>query len=335
MDDTVKKIKLASFFSGCGGLDLGFKLAGFETVFANDIWKGCHTTFEKNHGIIMNKKSITDILPSDIPEVSGFIGGPPCQSWSLIGEMRGIKDARGKLFWTYINLIDKKQPSFFLAENVPGILSTKHIGEFHKIIKQFENIGYNVSYKILNSKNYNVPQERKRVFIVGYNKEKMGNKVFEFPEPSDQLLSLRDAIGDLPPAKIANEKNHTVDQVFNQEYAHGGFSSLYMSRNQVRSWNEQSYTILASARHASQHPNAPKMTRINKNLFEFKRGYEHLYRRLSVRECARIQTFPDNFIFYYKCINDGYKMIGNAVPVNLASAVAKKILADIAGENND
>src|SRR3990167_7043982 len=134
-------MKIASFFSGAGGLDLGFTNAGFDIVFANDNWDGRGAPFEKNHNLKINKKSITDISPDEIPDVVGFIGGPPCQSWSLAGAMKGIKDSRGQLFWNYIDLIEKKQPLFFLAENVPGILSPQHKPEFMKIIKKFGDIG--------------------------------------------------------------------------------------------------------------------------------------------------------------------------------------------------
>ena len=115
-------MKIASFFSGAGGLDLGFNNAGFETVFANDNWEGCWETFEKNHSIEINKKSITEIKPEEVPDVVGFIGGPPCQSWSLAGAMRGINDSRGRLFYDYIKLIEAKQPLFFLRyePQLPG-----------------------------------------------------------------------------------------------------------------------------------------------------------------------------------------------------------------------
>jgi DNA (cytosine-5)-methyltransferase 1 len=109
----------------------------------------------------------------------------------------------------------------------------------------------------------------------------------------------------------------------------GGHSSIFMSRNRVRAWNEPSFTIQAGGRHAPIHPSAPKMTKVGKDVFEFKRGKEKKYRRLSVRECARIQTFPDTFKFIYKDLNDGYKMIGNAVPVNLAYHIGKVIINDI------
>jgi len=322
-------MKIASFFSGAGGLDLGFTNAGFKIIFANDNWEGCWETFEKNHSIPINKKSIIDITPNEIPKVIGFIGGPPCQSWSLAGKMEGIKDPRGQLFYNYVNLIKEKQPLFFLAENVAGILSPKHFPEFMKIVKAFEEIGYNVSYRLLDAKYYRVPQERKRVIIVGYHKS-IGKK-FEFPKVNLRLVTLKEAIGDLPEAKAASEKNKTNGKLSipNHEYMNGGFSTIYMSRNRVRNWDDQSFTIQAGGRHAPIHPQAPKMKFIEQNKREFVKGKEHLYRRLSVRECARIQTFPDDFIFYYDNISDGYKMIGNAVPVQFAEVIAKKIMEDL------
>lgn len=336
-------MKIASFFSGVGGLDLGFTNVGFKIVFANDNWKGCWETFEKNHGVKIDTRSIKEIKPEDIPDVVGFIGGPPCQSWSLAGKMRGIKDPRGKLFWNYVELIEKKKPLFFLAENVPGIISKAHIKEFKKLLSKFMEIGYNISYKLLNAKEYGVPQERKRVFVVGYRKD-LGIS-FKFPPPTyskdpkidlngkplKPLVTLREAIGDLPEAKPAREKNKANGKldIPNHEYMNGGFSTIYMSRNRVRGWDEQSFTIQANGRHAPCHPKAPKMLFVEKDKRIFVPGKEQLYRRLSVRECARIQTFPDNFVFYYTNIADGYKMVGNAVPVKLAEALARKIMQDL------
>jgi DNA (cytosine-5)-methyltransferase 1 len=322
-------MKIASFFSGAGGLDLGFTNAGFEMVFANDNWEGCWETFEKNHGIPINKKSITKISPDEVPDVVGFIGGPPCQSWSLAGAMRGIDDPRGKLFYDYVNLIKEKQPLFFLAENVAGILSPTHIKEFRKIIEAFREIGYEVTYKLMNAKDYGVPQERKRVIVVGYHRS-LGKK-FEFPSPEKKRITLKEAIGDMPPPLPAKEKNLTNQDlpIANHEYMNGGFSTIYMSRNRVRKWDEQSFTIQAGGRHAPIHPQAPKMKFIEQNKRIFLPGKEHLYRRLSIRECARIQTFPDDFIFHYNYVADGYKQIGNAVPVKLAEAIANKIMADL------
>lgn len=326
-------MKLASLFTGAGGLDLGFERAGFHVIWANEYDPTIWETFEYNFpNTILDRRSIVDVPASEIPDVDGIIGGPPCQSWSEAGAGRGIDDKRGKLFYDYIRLLKEKQPKFFLAENVSGILHPKHKEAFSNIIKEFENAGYEVSYRLLNANDYDVPEDRLRVIIVGYHK-KLGKR-FEFPRPQTQRPVLKDAIYDLRLAKPALEKNKTNGeelQVPNHEYMNGGFSSIYMSRNRVRSWEEPSFTIQAGGRHAPIHPQAPKMKFISQNERIFVPGKENLYRRLSVRECARIQTFPDDFIFKYRDIADGYKMIGNAVAVNFAYHLAKKIQQDLTG----
>lgn len=320
-------MKVASFFSGAGGLDLGFENAGFDFVFANDNWKGCWETYEKNHNLKINRKSIEDLSGDDIPEVIGFVGGPPCQSWSLAGAMKGIDDPRGQLLYHYVRLIEEKEPLFFLAENVPGMICKTHYDEFEKFMNSLKNIGYNINFKVLNANDYGVPQDRKRVFLVGLHNSL--NKEFLFPEPYTEKPTLKDTIYNLPeplPARSKNKANSiTKLKVPNHEYMTGNFSSMYMSRNRVRSWNEPSFTIQAGGRHAPCHPQANKMIKVDKDKHIFDPESPKVYRRLSVRECARIQTFPDDFIFYYKNISDGYKMIGNAVPVKLAEAIANQI----------
>jgi len=325
-------MKIVSLFTGAGGLDLGFKKAGFDIVWANEFDSTIWETFEKNFPETkLDKRSIVDVPALDVPFVDGIIGGPPCQSWSEAGAGRGINDKRGQLFFEYIRLLKDKQPAFFLAENVSGILSPKHKEAFENILKRFEDVGYNVSYKLLNANDYGTPQDRLRVIIVGYHKKKVGF-FFEFPDPLPQKSILKDAIFDLCLAKAAKPFNKTNGddlQISNHEYMTGGFSTIYMSRNRVRSWDEPSFTIQAGGRHAPIHPQAPKMKFIEQNKRIFVSGKENLYRRLSVRECARIQTFPDNFIFYYRDVADGYKMIGNAVPVQFAYNIAKKIFSDL------
>jgi DNA (cytosine-5)-methyltransferase 1 len=325
-------MKLASLFTGAGGLDLGFEKAGFHVVWANEYDSTIWETFEHNFPKTKSdRRSIVDVSSSDIPDnIDGIIGGPPCQSWSEAGAGRGIDDKRGQLFFEYIRLLKEKQPTFFLAENVAGILHPKHEKAFTNIIKSFEDAGYVISWKLLNANDYDVPEDRLRVIIIGYHKRL--KKKFEFPEPQKHKPVLKDAIYDLRLAKPAKEKNKTNGdslKIPNHEYMIGGFSTIYMSRNRVRSWNEPSFTIQAGGRHAPLHPQAPKMKFIEQNKRIFVPGKEKLYRRLSVRECARIQTFPDNFIFKYKDVANGYKMIGNAVPVNLAYHLAKKIYTDL------
>ncbi|ELW9028284.1 DNA cytosine methyltransferase [Yersinia enterocolitica] len=321
-------IKIASLFSGAGGLDLGFELAGFDISWSNEFDKTIWETHNKNFpNCILDKRSIVDVQSNDIPDISGFIGGPPCQSWSEAGSRKGIDDHRGKLFYEYIRLLNEKKPLFFLAENVSGILHKKHEDAFNKILEAFKSTGYNISFKLLNANNYNVPQDRLRVFIVGILKE-YKDIYFEFPNENEFKLNLRDSIFDIKDDAVpSDEKNKSNKNTIipNHEYMTGGFSSIFMSRNRVRSWDEPSFTIQAGGRHAPIHPSAPKMIKIETDKFEFIKNEEHLYRRMSIRECARVQTFPDSFIFKYNSVVDGYKMVGNAVPVNLAKALAEQI----------
>lgn len=316
-------IRLASLFSGIGGLDLGFKRAGFKIVFANDNWKGCKETYELNHGLMLNQKSIVDVDSSEIPHVDGFIGGPPCQSWSLAGAMRGIDDSRGKLLYEYLRLIDQKKPKFFLMENVPGMICKKHVNDFNEFVETLKEVGYNLTYEVLNASDYGVAQDRKRVFLVGIRSNI--HKQFIFPTKQPHKITLRECIGDLPEAIPTKNKANSINDLNfpNHEYMTGSFSSIYMSRNRVRKWDEQSFTIQAGGRHIPCHPQASVMIKVSKDKRIFDPNTPKPYRRLSVRECARIQSFPDSFNFIYDNINDGYKMIGNAVPVNLAYHLAR------------
>lgn len=324
-------MNIVSLFSGAGGLDLGFEKAGFKTIWANEFDPKIWDTFETNFpNTILDKRSIVDIDATEIPDADGIIGGPPCQSWSEAGAGRGINDSRGKLFYDYIRILEIKQPKFFLVENVPGILNPKHKEAFESFIKAFTNAGYNVNYQLVNANDFDVPEDRNRVIIVGFRKDL--KKIFEFPKPQNKKLTLKDAISDLEEPLPAKEKNKTNGETLstpNNEYFIGSYSTIYMSRNRVRSWDEPSFTIQAGARHAPIHPQAPKMQFVSQNKRIFVPGKEDLYRRLSVRECARIQTFPDTYIFKYNDLADAYKMIGNAVPVNLAYYIAKAIKEEL------
>lgn len=323
---------IISLFTGCGGLDLGFKQAGFRTIWANEydptIWKTFEHNFPNTH---LDKRSITTIDAAYIPDCVGIIGGPPCQSWSEAGAQRGLSDHRGQLFFDYIRVLKEKQPLFFLAENVSGILSPKHAEAFASILKSLREAGYHVSYKLLNAKNFHVPQDRKRVIIVGFHNSL--NTSFVFPKEEHLSPTLKDAIWGMPeplPAQKTNKANPSIIlSLPNHEYMHGGFSTMYMSRNRVRSWDEQSFTIQAGGRHAPCHPQANKMIFVEQDKRIFDPKTPKPYRRLSVRECARIQTFPDDFVFQYTHVADGYKMIGNAVPVNFARILAESIFMQL------
>ncbi len=329
------KLRIAAFFSGAGGLDLGFEQAGFDIAWANEYDKGIWATYRHNHpNTYLDERSITDIKPEDIGgNVDGMIGGPPCQSWSLGGAMRGLEDPRGRLFYDYIRMVSALKPKFFLAENVSGIISQKFAATFEGIKARFAEVGYVIQAKLLNAVNYEVPQDRLRVILVGINKDYFHGD-FHFPEPvtdfpEEELTlfprqiapvkTLHGAIGDLPPSVPALPKqrhNHNLE-ILNHEHMIGGFSPIYMSRNRRRGWDEPSFTIQAGGRQAPIHPSCPPMEKVDHDHWRFSAPF-HEYRRLSIRECARIQTFPDGFEFLYESLQYGYKMIGNAVPVRLA-----------------
>ena len=323
-------MQIASFFAGAGGLDLGFSQAGFDIPWANEYDKAIHATYEANHpGSYLERRSLVDFEPDQVPQgVTGMIGGPPCQSWSEAGMARGAEDKRGQLFFRYVDFVEEVRPTFFLAENVSGILFSRHSASFRNILERFCELGYNVSFGLLNANDYGVPQDRERVIIVGYRLR--GDVFFSPPVPDLAQTNLKDAIYDLrKSAKPAIDKTYANSKlkIPNHEYLDSGYSSMFMSRNRVRAWDEPSFTIQAGGRHAPLHPSAPKMVLIEKDQRAFVDGFT--YRRLTVREAARVQTFPDDFIFHYRNVLDGYKMIGNAVPVEFARRLALQIRADL------
>ena len=324
-------MKVISLFSGCGGLDLGFERAGFEIPIANEFDKTIWETFKANHPATnLIEGDIRNINEDDFPlDVDGIIGGPPCQSWSEAGSLRGIDDERGQLFFDYIRILKKVQPKFFLAENVPGMLAVRHKSAVDNIVSMFEDCGYNISITMVNAKNYGVAEERKRVFYIGFRKDI--DIDFVFPkgstEDDDKKITLRDIIWDLQFSAVPSaEKNYrNPEAIDNNEYYTGAYSTIFMSRNRVKGWDEQAFTVQASGRQCQLHPQAPKMIKFAKNDCRFVEGKEHLYRRMTVREIARVQGFPDDFQFIYDKVDTAYKMIGNAVPVNLAYEIAVSI----------
>lgn len=212
------------------------------------------------------------------------------------------------------------------------MLAKRHNEALSNIKRMFTECGYRLHFSMLNAFNYGVPQDRKRVFFIGIREDIDVN--FNFPKPITNKRFLKDAILDLKDSVLpALEKNYSNKDkciVPNHEYMIGGFSTIFMSRNRVRNWDEPSFTIQAGGRHAPIHPQAPKMLFVEQNKRIFVPGKEHLYRRLSVRECARVQTFPDHHVFLYNNVTAGYKMVGNAVPCNLAYCIAKSIRDQIA-----
>lgn len=346
------KFNLVSLFSGCGGLDLGFEMAGlkaamgkeimeaamkdkkvfdeniqnnvFNIIYVNDIFDEARETYQKNIGkyVYIEKSDIRKI--KEFPKADIVLGGFPCPGFSEAGP-RLIDDKRNFLYLHFIRCLIQSQPKIFVAENVKGMMTLGKGEVFKQIVEDFGAAGYNIYYKLLNSAEYGVPQIRERVILVGVRNDINFN--YTYPKPTHgqgitglkEIVTLRDAIGDL-------ESNPG-------DYFTGSYSSIFMSRNRKKGWNEPSFTIQASGRQAPIHPAGEAMKHIGKDKYIFSDGEEN-NRRLSVKEIARIQTFPDWYEFsrghnQRKSENAKldlvYKQIGNAVPVRLALAVAEPI----------
>lgn len=345
------KWNLLSLFSGCGGLDLGFELAGlkavmgekvmeeafrdksvfqkninnnvFNTIFVNDIFTEARETYAGNAGkyIYMDKSDIRKI--KQFPKADIVLGGFPCPGFSEAGP-RLLDDKRNFLYLHFIRCLMQSKPKIFVAENVKGMTTLGKGEVFKQIVEDFAAAGYTIYHKLLSSEEYGVPQIRKRVILVGVRNDI--DFEYQYPEPAygdekkglKKIVDLRTAIGDL-------EDNPG-------EYFTGSYSSMFMSRNRKKSWSEPSFTIQASGRQAPIHPGGEPMVKVGKDKYIFTDGEEN-NRRLSVKEIARIQTFPDWYEFSRGKSNRNenakldlvYKQIGNAVPVKLALAVAEPI----------
>ena len=345
------KWNLLSLFSGCGGLDLGFELAGlkavmgeqvmeaafsdkkvfddninnnvFNTIYVNDIFDEARETYAKNAGkyIYMDKSDIRKI--KEFPKADIVLGGFPCPGFSEAGP-RLVDDKRNFLYLHFIRCLMQSKPKIFVAENVKGMMTLGKGEVFKQIVQDFAAAGYTIYHKLLNSAEYGVPQIRERVILVGVRKD----IDFEYVYPSathgyaihglKEVVTLRDAIGDL-------EDNPG-------DYFTGSYSTIFMSRNRKKLWSQPSFTIQASGRQAPIHPAGEPMVNVGKDKYVFSDGEEN-NRRLSIKEIARIQTFPDWYEFSRgtKNRNDNakldlvYKQIGTAVPVRLALAVAEPI----------
>lgn len=339
--DTSKKINVLSLFSGCGGMDLGFEGGfdylgqhydknPFDIVFSNDIFKEAADSYEANFRKQVERRSIIDLDENELPDVTVDIvlGGFPCQSFSLAGKRKGLSDARGQLYLQMIRVIKHYKPKMFIAENVDGIRnSRKNIaGEnvdrsaLDTILDDFNSAGYNVQYHVLNSADYGVPQTRRRVIIMGIRKD-LGTIEDEFyPEKlysSDNSTPLKwrtayDGIEDLWD-EINNPKfpNHTI-----KDYSKAKFYPGKKMQGNNRISKDKPAPTIRSEHHGNieGHYNTTKADENDMT------GW----RRLSVRECARLQSFPDSYVFV-SAASSAYKAIGNAVPPVMAWHIARAV----------
>lgn len=298
------RLTQASLFCGAGGLDIGFERAGFKTIWANDFNADACETFRKWSSAEVVCGDIGAVDANDIPDVDVILGGFPCQGFSLSGP-RKLDDSRNVLYKHYVRIVQAKKPLMFVGENVKGLLTMGHGQIINAIVQAFSDCGYDVYYKLLNAKYFEVPEDRERVIIVGFRKD-LGIKHFEFPVERDFIIPLRKALKNVPDPLPG-------------EVCEAPYSSRYMSRNRKRGWNDVAYTVPAMAKQVTLWPGSPDMVKVDKDKWEF--GADGETRRLSWREAAAIQTFPENMEFCGD-LTSIYKQIGNAVPCKLAEIVA-------------
>ncbi len=312
----MKKHKTLSLFSGCGGLDLGFQgdfrfldkvfpENTFEVIWANDIDKNACLTYGKyfDHPIVCGDirdilaNKVFSIFDKEIPaDIDVVLGGFPCQDFSHAGKRRGFDSKRGTLYQAMSDVIQRTSPMLFLAENVKGLLTMNNGGAIQQIITDFESLGYYVSYKLLLTADFGVPQKRERVVIIGTRKDVLPIFNFEWlPTLNNRCLTLEEAIGDLENKKEGEKENHFWSKA---------------KKNKGQGNKAVSKRIPGPTMRAEHHGN-----------IEF---HWNEKRRLSAREAARIQSFPDDMIFY-PSTSSAYKQIGNAVPPVFAWHLARSL----------
>lgn len=305
-------MKILSLFSGAGGLDLGLIQAGNEIVWANDIDANCVETYKANIGDHIILEDIKNIDVSSLPDADVVVGGFPCQGFSQANRFRMLDDERNALYKFFYGVILEKQPMFFIAENVKGILSLGKGEAIKQIISDFEDAGYITELHLVNMADYGVPETRQRVIIIGQRKDLGVDILFRFPTPTHEKngenglkkwVSIKEAIGHLPDPDIEND-------VPNHEYSKYKVEYRDYTAHRQTNPDKPSPTILARGNGGGGVCAIP---------------HYNGKRRLTVRESATVQTFPEDFVFH-GVRGSCYRQIGNAVPVLFAKLLGEELI---------
>jgi DNA (cytosine-5)-methyltransferase 1 len=308
-------MRVISLFSGCGGLDLGFKNAGFDIIWANDVFEDAADTYRNNIGDHIVVGDISAIPSQLIPDCDGVIGGFPCQGFSMANMGRTVDDQRNTLYLEFVRVVREKKPKFFVAENVKGILTLGKGAVFEKIKSDFAACGYEIFFKLFNAADYGVPQRRERVILFGCRSDLIKHVSIAFPPPPThsgdvmqnngllRWVSCGSALKEIPepdsPNTLPNHSGTKYKLRFNGYLGHRLVDPKKPAPTITARGDERGGVVII------HHPN-------NK-------------RRLTVREAARIQSFPLNFVFSGNNTS-GYRQIGNAVPPLFAQRIAESIL---------
>jgi DNA (cytosine-5)-methyltransferase 1 len=307
-------LSMAGLFAGVGGIELGFKQAGFTPLLANEIDKYAGVTYSLNHNHPLILRDIHELHSKEIPRIDVLTGGFPCQAFSVAGYRKGFKDPRGNVFWEIVRILDEKKPSIVFLENVKNL--TGHDGgkTFRVIVEALESLGYHVSYKVMNAAQYSrIPQNRERIYIVGFLKKKDYSK-FEFPKELNAPLDLADFI----------DFDSKVDDNFyyNDKYMIKELVKRVTSQDTVYQWrrhyvreNKNGLCPTLTANMGTGGHNVPLVLT------------KHGIRKLTPRECFNLMGFPKSFKLPSGLANSQlYKQAGNAVVVPVVKRIAVQIM---------
>lgn len=313
-ENALPQFRTLDLFAGVGGIRIGFENAGFKTVFANDFEKNCKTTYDlnfKNSKLVV--EDIRNIKVEDLPDFDFLLGGFPCQPFSIAGYRQGFDDKRerGNLFFNIAHILDKRRPEGFLLENVKN-LRTHDEGRTFKIISEtLQDLGYHIKVKVLNSMEYgNTPQNRERVYIVGFKNKKYHDK-FEFPAPQ----KLTKKITDLLEKDVAEKYYYNGKPLFDKlkDFVKE-VGKVYQWRRQYVRENKKNVCPTLTANMGMGGHNVP--------IIKDRKGI----RKLTPLECARLQGFPDSFQLPALADSALYKQFGNSVTVTVLERIAKQMM---------
>lgn len=340
------KNKIIDLFCGCGGLSLGFEKAGFEVAYAIDMWPKAIETYNHNHEKhVAECKDIHELTNEQLREINknheivGVIGGPPCQGFSKVGT-RDVNDPRNHLYIEYCRVVEQISPDFFVLENVEGLLNLCKGMFKNDIIERFGKLGYDVRFQKMCAADYGVPQRRYRVFFVGMKKGS-----FIFPSKLDEIVTSEDAISDLPPLTMEDgllEVHKYASDPRNDYQRRMRGDLTEVTNHQITVHTQQTIDIISMVPDGGTIYDLPDEYW---NVRKYRKGFERMpsskpchtvdtghrnyfhykeNRIPTARENARLQSFPDSYVFL-GTKTDQYKEIGNAVPPLLAYNVAKAI----------
>lgn len=301
-------MNIVSLFSGAGGLDLGLIQAGHRVIWANDIDENAVATYRRNIGNHIVCADIKDIDIADIPDSDVIVGGFPCQGFSLANLRRNVADERNQLYLFFKGIVEIKQPRYFIAENVKGILSLEKGQVIKQILSDFSDAGYLVEVHKVNMADYGVPQHRERVIIIGQRRDISERMLFSFPRPTHsrdgepRWVSIKEAIDNLPAVGANNGDPNNICSSYKVVVRN-------FTAHRQTDPNKPSPTILARGNGKGGVCAIPHYNGV---------------RRLSVRESATIQTFPTDFVFEGK-LGSCYRQIGNAVPVRFGRILGESL----------